>query len=191
MNLITKNFAEELAEKEMRDAFLAAQTRTRLASQIRTIRTQRGWSQAQLANELRTLQSAISRMEDRSYGKLSLQSLFEIAAAFDVGLMVEFVPYDEFLLRTSDLSLVALSVEPFDPLSLTYLYEGQPQASTSSIAVNNAAPRRQSMTPGRSVYEQAGSQQGLPMEALRSQCHSEPLLSALPSLFAQGPQAWS
>ena len=38
-----------------------------------------------------TTQTAISRYEDPSYGKMTLQSLFELSHAFDTGLRVEFV----------------------------------------------------------------------------------------------------
>src|SRR3954465_1191506 len=41
VTVITKRFADELTEKEMRDAYLSAQTRMRLANQIKAIRSQR------------------------------------------------------------------------------------------------------------------------------------------------------
>ena len=123
MSLITKRMARELNEKEMRDAYLGAQTRTHLAYQIRAIRTDRGWSQGELGQILHKPQSAVSRMEDREYGKFSLQTLFELASAFDCGLVVQFVPYAQFIQQTSDLSPANLSVPAFTPQSLTPLYE--------------------------------------------------------------------
>jgi len=122
MSVISKRFAAELTNdkdgKEMRDAYLAAQTSTKIAQQIRTIRQERGWSQTVFAEKLDTGQSTIVRYEDRSYGKYNLQSLLDMASEFDVGLIVEFVPYAEFLVRTSDLSPENLEVPEFTPGSL-------------------------------------------------------------------------
>lgn len=129
MSIISKRFADELAEKEMRDAYLGAQTRTYLANQIRTLRTERGWSQEDLGRSLRKPQSAISRMEDREYGKFSLQTLFELASAFDCGLIVQFVPYAEFLTRTNNLTPESLHVASFTQESLQPLYAERAQYS--------------------------------------------------------------
>lgn len=119
----------------MRDAYLAAQTRTHLAQQIRSIRGQRGWSQGDLGEALGKPQSAISRIEDREYGKFSLQTLFELASAFDCGLVVQLVPYAEFLSRTSDLSPEALAAPTFSRESLESLL-GVPE---------DAVPKQQPM----------------------------------------------
>lgn len=113
MSLITTKFAAELNEKEMRDAYLSAQTRTHVSYQIRAIRSQRGWSQEELAEKLSTSQSAVSRMEDRQYGKQNLQTLIQIANTFNCGLLVQFVPYDEFIRETNDLSREKLEVSGF------------------------------------------------------------------------------
>jgi transcriptional regulator with XRE-family HTH domain len=118
MSVISKRFADELAEKRMRDAYLSAQTRTKLTNQIRAIRNQRGWSQGQFAKILGKPQSNVSRLENREYGNFSLNTLFELASAFDVGLVVEFVPYDQFLRRTKDLSARALQMPSFSANSL-------------------------------------------------------------------------
>ena len=118
MSLITKKFATELNEKEMRDAYLSAQTRTYVAYQIRTIRAQRGWSQEQLAEKLHTSQSAVSRMEDRQYGKQNLHTLLELAGAFNCGLVVRFVRYADFIKDTDNLSPDNLWVPEFSPDSL-------------------------------------------------------------------------
>lgn len=125
MSFISKGFAKELTNKEARDAYLAAQARTRIVSQIRAIRSQRGWSQAEFAKRLGKPQSNVSqRLENREYGGFTLSTLLEIAATFDSGLVVEFVPYADFIKRTHDLSPTALAVAPFDSGSLTSLCSG-------------------------------------------------------------------
>ena len=118
MSVISKRFADELNDKRMRDAYLSAQTRTRLVNQIRTLRDQRGWSQGEFAARLGKPQSNVSRLENREYGNFNLKTLFELANAFDVGLVVEFVAYDEFLRRTHHLSSTALRVPGFSATAL-------------------------------------------------------------------------
>jgi transcriptional regulator with XRE-family HTH domain len=46
-------------------------------------------------------QQAISRLENPYYGKPTLTTLKKIAAAFDVGLLVEFVPFSQLINRVS------------------------------------------------------------------------------------------
>jgi transcriptional regulator with XRE-family HTH domain len=132
MSLISLTFANELNEKEMRDAYLSAQTRTHLSYQIRTIRNQRGWSQEEFAEKLNTSQSAVSRMEDRGYGKQSLQTLIQVANVFDCGLIVQFVPYEEFLQETTDLSQETLEVPEFNDDSLLPLTQELPPVDIDS-----------------------------------------------------------
>jgi hypothetical protein len=52
-------------------------------------------------------------MEDPGYGKLSVQTLLEVAATFDVALLVRFVSHSEFLQRTRDISEAAFQVPSF------------------------------------------------------------------------------
>lgn len=118
MSVISERFADELEEKGMRSAYVSAQTRTKLANQIRAIRSQRGWSQGDFAKELGKPQSNVSRLESRDYGNFTLATLFELASAFDCGLVVEFTPYQDFLLRTADLSPAALQVPSFSRAAL-------------------------------------------------------------------------
>jgi transcriptional regulator with XRE-family HTH domain len=141
MSVISRRFADELAEKKMRDAYLSGQTRTKLTNQIRAIRNQRGWSQGEFAQILGKPQSNVSRLENRGYGNFTLNTLFELASAFDVGLVVEFVPYDDFLRRTHDLSPAHLRVLSFSRSALEPLCRDiitPDQIGTTTIA--NVAP---------------------------------------------------
>lgn len=104
-----------LKKKAYRDAYVGAQIDQGLAYQIKAIRESRGWDQKELARRigLRS-QSAVARMEDPSYGKLSISSLKKLGRAFDVGLLVKFVPFSRILTETEDLSPDALSVRSFE-----------------------------------------------------------------------------
>lgn len=121
MTVISKKFADELCEKEMREAYLEEQTRTKIAQQIRTLRVQREWSQNTLGRMLGKPQSNIARLEDREIARYTLSTLFELASAFDVGLVAEFVSYEEFLWRTADLSQSSLQVPSFSRDALNAL----------------------------------------------------------------------
>lgn len=83
-----------------RDAYLQAEVTTALAHQIRAIRIQRGWSQAELARRMGTKQHVVSRLENPDYGRYTLQTLMMLSRAFDTGLQVRFVSFVTMLKDT-------------------------------------------------------------------------------------------
>jgi transcriptional regulator with XRE-family HTH domain len=81
--------------KAVRAQFVASHMAKGVAFQIRAIRDRLKLSQEQLAAEVGMTQNAISRLESPDYGKPTLTTLRRLAAAFDVGLIVRFVPFSE------------------------------------------------------------------------------------------------
>ena len=168
MNVISEKFANELTDKEMREAYLAAQTRTKIANQIRAIRNQRGWSQEEFAKLTQKPQSNISRLESREYGNYTLKTLLDLASAFDVGLAVEFVSYEQFLIRTQDLRPEALEVPIFQLNALQSLcMDESPQTVTlgqypNGILKGDDSRARPAKTPSVwDAFEAAGLRSGL------------------------------
>lgn len=110
---IGKRLREKLKKRGYRSAYVAEHVRRGLAHQIRALRDQRFWNQGKLAEKLGKPQSVVSRLEDPSYGKLTIQTLLEVANAFDVALQVKFMSYSSFLQNTRDLSAASMQVPGF------------------------------------------------------------------------------
>ena len=95
---------QQLSNREVRNEFVADQMRARLAQLIRSLREQpdRNWTQAELGERAGKPQNVISRFEDPNYGKMSLQSLFDLAAAFDLPVWIDMPEWNEWLALISD-----------------------------------------------------------------------------------------
>lgn len=107
---------DELKDKEYRDAFVAEQINVGIPFQIKTIRNQRKWTQKKLGENVPEImkQEQISRLEDPNYSQFSLTTLKRLASAFEVGLVVRFVPISELVeweLRLTSESLEAVSFD--------------------------------------------------------------------------------
>jgi transcriptional regulator with XRE-family HTH domain len=98
-----------LLNKEYRDGYLQTHVRSGIAYQIRSLREKTGLSQAQFADATGKKQSTISRLEDTDYGRVSVQTLLDIASALNVALLVRFVDFPQFLKTTEDMSPQALA----------------------------------------------------------------------------------
>jgi len=84
---------------DARTKFVDSHINKTLAFQIRSLRG--GASQQEMMEKLGMNQNAISRLENPYYGKATLTTLKRIAAAHDVGLLVEFVPFSRLIDRAS------------------------------------------------------------------------------------------
>jgi transcriptional regulator with XRE-family HTH domain len=83
----------------VRTRFVESHLDKKLAFQIRSLRGES--SQEEIEERTGIKQQAISRLENPYYGKATLTTLKKLAAAFDVGLLVEFVPFSQLIDRVS------------------------------------------------------------------------------------------
>lgn len=81
--------------KKYREAFVAAQLKRGIPTQMRVLLKQREWSQAELADHSGLTQGAISRAADPDYGNLTFNNVLKIAAGFDIAFIGKFVPFSE------------------------------------------------------------------------------------------------
>lgn len=121
----SEKLVSKLSEPTYRHAYMVHGVKNWIARQVRTLREQRGWSQEGLGQQTHKPQSAISRVEDPDYGKLTLQTLFDLARAYDLPLLVQFVEWSDWLSRMSDSSTETLQKEGFSAEALTDVGAGQ------------------------------------------------------------------
>lgn len=107
---------KRLMAKEHRDAFVSASVDQTIPFQIRAMRLaqERNWTQKDLALRAGMKQERISICENPNYGRFSLQTLKQLASAFDVALIVRFAPFSELVEWESNLSPESLEVKNFD-----------------------------------------------------------------------------
>jgi hypothetical protein len=134
---LRKKLWRKLGNKEYRDAYVSEHVRRWIAHQIRALREHpdRKWKQGELSDRMGKPQSVISRLEDPTYGKMTVQTLLEVAAAFDVALTIKFVSFPRFASETADLTQSAMQVDSFNT-DQTALHS-MDQISLSPIGVND------------------------------------------------------
>src|SRR5580704_14869306 len=116
------------------NAFIASSVGVHIASQLHALRTSRGKSQEQLAEEIGMNQSTISQMEKPDYQTYSLSSLIRFAQYYKVGLEVRFVAITDQVRRMVEQTTDSLAPPPFgEPLAMPA--SSQPEVRPAQITV--------------------------------------------------------
>ncbi|MCX6602248.1 MAG: XRE family transcriptional regulator [Acidobacteria bacterium] len=88
-----RELIEGFQDREAREGYAEGYLHTWIASQLATVRQQRGLTQKALAGILGTKQPGVARMERDDYGKWNLATLTRVAAALDCRLKVSLETY--------------------------------------------------------------------------------------------------
>jgi transcriptional regulator with XRE-family HTH domain len=152
-DLIRQELWESFRDKARRDAFVSSHISNNTGAQIFALRESRGWSQEKLASETGMAQPRISILEG-GYENYSLRTLKRFASAFDVALVVRFVPFSELLDWVTDISEEKLAPVGFandniserrdarhgDHMSLSLEARGPSYASALDALLKASAP---------------------------------------------------
>jgi transcriptional regulator with XRE-family HTH domain len=134
--LVEQELWRNFHNKEYRDAFVSSQLSTNIGSQIFAMREARDWSQEKLATEVGMAQPRISVLEG-GYDSYSLRTLKRIASAFDVAVVVRFVPFRELVGWVADPSEERLAPVGFENDNISSMHDHE---STPERAEKAAAP---------------------------------------------------
>ena len=102
-----------LADKDYRHAYVDDHVRSMLAYQLRCIREKMGLTQKAFGKLIGKPASVVSRLENTDYGKVTVQTILDIADKLDVAVVVKFASFPEFLSSYKDLSPASLAVASY------------------------------------------------------------------------------
>lgn len=162
MSFVSRNSltTKLIANKKYRDAYVLEHVKNGIPSQIRALREQREWKQSELGERAGKQQHGIARLEDPRIGhKLSIKTLLELASAFDVALLVKFVPFSRLVKEYEDVSPDALSAESVsDEEEVKRLEEWATEEEVEPIAARAGEDQRNELpaSPFR-VFEGKGN----------------------------------
>ncbi len=146
---------KKLQNPKFRQAFVASNVRRGIAYQLRAMRGKR--SQAEIGKLIDKPQNVVSRLENPRYGKVSVQTLLEVAAAFDVALIVKFCSFGQLLRETENLSQEALAPLSFEQEMKASQAATQFQMPSGEVMIGVASKAyyaNLTMTPGHQHFDQ-------------------------------------
>ena len=98
------SISQGFSDYEYRHQFAEEEINVGIAFQIRSLRNKQNLKQGELANLINVKQPLVSSWENPNYGKYTLATLKGLAKAFDVGLLVRFVPFSKLADLTAGLT---------------------------------------------------------------------------------------
>ena len=134
---------ESLRDPEYRHQFVEEEINVGIAFQIRSLRNRQNLRQVELADRLGGKQSLVSSWENPNYGRYSLGTLKVLAKAFDVGLLVRFVPFSTLVDWTLNLTSDTIAPPSFNEekkchITMSASTSLNPIGATKSANANNS-----------------------------------------------------
>jgi transcriptional regulator with XRE-family HTH domain len=140
-----KKLWASFGQSDYRHGFAFGFVRDYIAAQIAALRLHRSWNQGQLAKKAGVSQPQISKWENGGES-IRLDSLQRLAEAFDVALVIKFVPFSE-LARTELGRQADARVPSFEDDSCEAITFG-----TQSVAFQSSPPRHKIRMSGTGGY---------------------------------------
>jgi transcriptional regulator with XRE-family HTH domain len=97
MGAISETLRQDLTQPEFSEGYAESFQDAYVATQIKVLREQNEWTQAELAEVLNTTQTAVSRIENVNYSAWNISTLKKLARAFRVRLKVSFESYGSLI----------------------------------------------------------------------------------------------
>jgi transcriptional regulator with XRE-family HTH domain len=110
---LREDFILNTNSPEYRHAYAEENLDLSVGTQIKVLREQRDWRQADLAVHAEIRQPMVSRYESVNYSNWSINTLKKLARAFDVWLDVRFRSFGELVTTTEKFSRESLQVPKF------------------------------------------------------------------------------
>jgi transcriptional regulator with XRE-family HTH domain len=169
------------SDLEFRGGYLAHHLRVFLADQIRALRGEQ--SQREFGELIGKPQSVVSRLEDEDYGKLSLQTLIDIATKLDIGLLVRFVDFPTFLRETNDFSDEASAPASYDRVAINQMLLDEKRKLEGAQAENSGSPQRDGAW--QEFAREAGKGQDINESSATNEAAQQPNQQVKPALAGQ------
>lgn len=148
MSELAENLRSEFCDKEYRHAYADEFLNSYIATQIKVLREQRGWSQERLAQEADMKQSRISLLENVGYSSWSISTLKRLAEAFDLTLRVSFESFGSRLTDVVRFSRESLERFSFDE-DVAFSKQQLPELLNARAAMEGLKPMHESLTEKR------------------------------------------
>jgi transcriptional regulator with XRE-family HTH domain len=137
---------KSLQDDDFRKQFVDENVSVGLAFQIRALRDRQKLKQEDLAKKLGSKQSLVSSWENPNYGKYTLGTLKDMAEAFDVALLVKFVPFSTLVDWT-----VNMTSDSQAPPS--FLEEERYHSAVSSYSADNNPKKDENLNTTSSYFK--------------------------------------
>ncbi|SPE37337.1 hypothetical protein SBA3_2630007 [Candidatus Sulfopaludibacter sp. SbA3] len=151
MAAISDALRHDLRQPEFSEGYAESFLDSFIATQLKVLREQNGWSQVQLAEKMGKKQTVISRSENINYSSWNISTLKQYARAFRLRLRVSFETYGSLIAEVADFSRDSLQRSPreSDPGLVESTPETGKNADSEEQPVGQLAPGRMPESSGQ------------------------------------------